>query len=129
MYVREGKSDLQGLWKTGIYLYQETFRKECTQRPAETEDEKSMWERYAEGDRSQKVLHFVHRRKAISVKHILEAAEKELMKVSKCRHDLPEEARIYPSIQCEKCGEKVMEPRVRVRDGKLLCIPCVEREY
>lgn len=98
------------------------------QRPDESDGEKAMWDRYVKGDRSQKVLNFVHNRKASKIKHILEADEKELMKVSKGKHELPEEARIYPSIQCDRCGEKVMEPRVRVRDGKLLCMPCFERE-
>ena len=98
------------------------------QRPDESDGEKAMWDRYVKGDRSHKVLNFVHNRKASKIKHILEADEKELMKVSKGKHELPEEARIYPSIQCDRCGEKVMEPRVRVRDGKLLCMPCFERE-
>jgi formylmethanofuran dehydrogenase subunit E len=40
--------------------------------------------------------------------------------------DLPREAEIYPSIRCALCGEKVMEPRARVKDGKIVCIPCFE---
>jgi formylmethanofuran dehydrogenase subunit E len=98
------------------------------QTPAESAEEKAMWERYAKGDHSRKVQDFVHSRKNAKTKHILDADEKELMKVSKGRQTLPEEARIYPGIPCDVCGEKVMEPRVRVRSGKLLCIPCFERE-
>jgi len=98
------------------------------QKPAESEEEKMMWNRYAKGDHSKKVLTFVHNRKAVKVRQILDAAEKELMEVTKGRQELPAEARIYPSIPCDACGEKVMEPRVRVRSGKLLCIPCFERE-
>lgn len=98
------------------------------QRPAESDEEKSMWERYANGDRSRKILDFVHNAKTARVKHILEAEEKKLLKVTKGLQSLPEEARIYPSIHCEACGEKVMEPRARVRGGKILCIPCFERE-
>lgn len=98
------------------------------QRPAETEEEKRTWELYSSGDRSKKVTTFVHNRKAAKTKHILQADEEELMKVTKGRTDLPESARIYPGIPCEDCAEKVMEPRLRVRNGKLLCIPCFERE-
>lgn len=98
------------------------------QKPAESEEEKAIWERYAKGDHSRKVTQFVHDRKAAKVRHILEADEAELMKVTKGRQELPEEARIYPSIQCDECNEKVMETRARVRSGKILCIPCFERE-
>ena len=98
------------------------------QKPDEPDEEKKMWERYASGDRSRKVLNFVHNMKAAKTRHILDADEKELLKVTKARQELPEEARIYPSIQCDECKEKVMEPRARVRSGKILCIPCFKRE-
>jgi formylmethanofuran dehydrogenase subunit E len=98
------------------------------QRPDESDEEKAMWERYMKGDHSKKTLDFVHSRKAARIRHILEADENELIKVTKGLQPLPEEARIYPSIQCDACGEKVMEPRARVRTGKMLCIPCFERE-
>ena len=98
------------------------------QKPVESDEEKAMWERYMKGDHSKKVLDFVHNRKAARIKHILEADENELIKVTKGLQALPEEARIYPGIQCDECGEKVMEPRARVRAGKILCIPCFEKE-
>lgn len=98
------------------------------QRPAESKKEKMMWELYMKGDRSRGVLDFVHNRKAKKIGHILEADEKELLRVTKGSLKLPQEARIYPSIQCEECHEKVMEPKARIRSGKILCIPCFERE-
>ncbi|MDP2278369.1 MAG: TraR/DksA C4-type zinc finger protein [Nitrospirota bacterium] len=45
------------------------------------------------------------------------------------RHEkmpLPDEAKIYPSIRCERCGEKTMEPRLRVKNWRTVCIPCFE---
>ena len=98
------------------------------QKPDESDEEKEMWKRYANGERSRKVLKIVHNVKAEKIRHILDADEEELLKVTKCRQELPEEARIYPSIQCDECKEKVMEPRARVRSGKILCIPCFKRE-
>ena len=98
------------------------------QKPAESDEARAIWERYMKGDHSKRVLNFVHDRKAAKVGHILDADEAELMKVTKGRHELPKEARIYASIQCDECSEKVMEPRARVRSGKILCIPCFERE-
>ena len=95
-------------------------------RPPETEEEKALWERYAGGDRSKKVVQFVHNRKAVKVQHILDMDEKELMKVTRPEEKLPPGAEIYRSIVCDGCGEKVAEPKVRIQDGKLLCIPCME---
>ncbi len=95
-------------------------------RPPETEEEKAMWERYTKGDRSKKVVQFVHNRKAAKVRHILEMDERELMKVARLKEKLPPEAEIYRSLICDGCGEKVAEPKVRVKDGRLLCIPCME---
>jgi formylmethanofuran dehydrogenase subunit E len=95
-------------------------------RPAESRKEKELWERYMKGDRSTKVEEFVHNRKAAKIRHILEAQEKDLMKVKKGRAELPPEAEIYRSIDCAACGEKVAEPKARMRNGRMLCIPCFE---
>jgi formylmethanofuran dehydrogenase subunit E len=38
----------------------------------------------------------------------------------------PEKAVIYPTMICSKCGEGFMEPLGRVRNGKIVCIPCFE---
>ncbi len=95
-------------------------------RPAETEDEKTAWKKYAGGDRSKKVTQIVHDRKAARVQHILDADDRELMKVTKSREKLPPQAEIYQSIICERCGEKVAEPKVRIQGGNLVCIPCLE---
>jgi len=94
--------------------------------PEETEEEKSMWERYIKGDRSEEVLNMVHNRKAKKIDIIMNAKDDELFTVAKSGMVLPEEARIYPSVRCAGCNEKVMEPRARLRDGKIVCIPCFE---
>lgn len=94
--------------------------------PEETEEEKAMWKRYSEGDRSEDVLKTVHNRKAKKMKAILNAPDSELLKIKKMVLQPPPEAMIYPSIRCEMCGEKVAEPKARVKDGKIVCIPCLE---
>lgn len=96
--------------------------------PAETEQEKEMWRRYAQGDRSEEVLRAVHSRKAKKTKAILEAPESELMRITRVNIPFPPEARIYQSLTCEMCGEKVAEPRARVKNGKVVCIPCFEKD-
>jgi len=94
--------------------------------PEETDEEKRMWDRYMKGDRSEEVLRTVHDTKAKKINLILNINNEELLKVSKGKMDLPKEAKIYLSLPCAICGEKVMEPRARVKDGKIVCIPCFE---
>lgn len=57
---------------------------------------------------------------------ILEAPEDQILKIQEIKLEFPEKARIFNSVICSVCGEQVMEPRARVRDGKPVCIPCSE---
>lgn len=57
---------------------------------------------------------------------ILEAPEDQILKIQEVNLDFPEKARIFNSVTCAFCGEQVMEPRARVRDGRFVCIPCSE---
>ena len=82
--------------------------------PEETDEEKHMWYRYMEGDRSEEVLKTVYDRKAKKINLILNANDEELLILIKGKMDLPEEANVYPSLTCALCGEKMMEPRARV---------------
>jgi formylmethanofuran dehydrogenase subunit E len=94
--------------------------------PPEKEEEKKMWERYMRGDHAAEVLRAVHGRKSRKIDAIMHALDEQLLRVTTGKFDLPEEAKIYPSIRCSVCGEKVMEPRARVKDNKIVCIPCQE---
>ena len=58
------------------------------------------------------------------IEQLLKASESDLMTISQVKIDEPEPARIHASVICEMCGERVMETRVRVVDGKNICIPC-----
>lgn len=53
---------------------------------------------------------------------ILSALESEIVSLTAVTMDLPEEAKIYNTLKCEKCHEPVMETRVH----KGLCIPCAK---
>ncbi len=96
--------------------------------PKETEEEKEMWERYIRGDRSEEVLKAVHDRKSKKIDSIMHAGDEDLFTIKKGRMELPDEAEIYPSLRCSLCGEKVMKPRAKVLDGKVVCIPCFEKD-
>ncbi|WP_321422970.1 FmdE family protein [uncultured Methanobacterium sp.] len=48
----------------------------------------------------------------------------ELFKVESVELEFPEEARIFKSIYCAKCGEPVAEHRARVENGEIVCLTC-----
>lgn len=96
------------------------------QSPSETDEERTMWKRYSEGDRGGDVLKVVHNRKARKIKAILEAQDQDLFDSTPSIVELPDKARLFPSLICDACGEKVMEPKAVQKGGKRLCIPCSE---
>lgn len=60
---------------------------------------------------------------------MLDIPDEELFDVNRVTVDVPAYSRIFASVKCSLCGESVMEPRSRIRDGKPLCIPCSGQEY
>ncbi|ATW26304.1 FmdE family protein [Candidatus Formimonas warabiya] len=57
---------------------------------------------------------------------ILTAPEEEFCKSEFVDIELPEKARIFPSVVCECCGEKMAEIRARIQKGKIVCLACFE---
>ena len=96
--------------------------------PPEDPETEMMWKRYSGGDRSPEVITVVQDRKARKMQTILAADDAELFKINRVEVEMPDAARIYESITCASCGEKVMEPSTKMVEGKLVCIPCAERE-
>lgn len=94
--------------------------------PPEAPETEAMWKRYSEGDRTPEVTSAVQDRKARKMRSVLEADDAELFEVKRIAVELPEPARIYRSVTCALCREKVMEPRTRDIDDRLLCIPCAQ---
>lgn len=58
------------------------------------------------------------------IKMILQADLKDLFTLTPVDTPPVRPARILKSIPCDACGEKTMESRIRLFDGKHLCIPC-----
>lgn len=94
----------------------------------ETEEEKKLWQRFMQGERTKEVVDFINKRKAEKIKQILNASKSEIMKITYPSIKPPQEARIFRSIRCENCGEKVAEVKARLLNGKTLCIPCFEAQ-
>jgi formylmethanofuran dehydrogenase subunit E len=60
---------------------------------------------------------------------VLSIPDEEIFDVKKVTVDVPAYARIFAGVKCSVCGEKVMEPRARMIDGKPVCIACSDHEY
>ena len=58
------------------------------------------------------------------IEYVLTAPIDEVFCVGKPRIGLPEGARSLNSVECAICGEKAAETRMRVMDGKPVCIDC-----
>lgn len=58
------------------------------------------------------------------IEWLLVAPDEEVVDVEEVSIPAPEYARIKKSVTCAFCSERVMETRVRVRDGQFACIPC-----
>jgi formylmethanofuran dehydrogenase subunit E len=52
------------------------------------------------------------------------SAGPEVFDIKKIVFEVPHTASIYQTLQCSECGEGVMEPRARIKDGRIVCLPC-----
>lgn len=59
--------------------------------------------------------------------HYLQIDLEDMFDIQEPQIPLPRPAKVLASITCDHCGEKVMESRIRLFDGKKLCIPCFEQ--
>jgi formylmethanofuran dehydrogenase subunit E len=57
-------------------------------------------------------------------KKIFSAAANELFDFSEPTIELPEQARIFNSVACDLCGEKAREDKIRLQNGKKVCLGC-----
>jgi formylmethanofuran dehydrogenase subunit E len=88
------------------------FQKVVKERAGTAEDEKRLKEMWRE----------------LSFK-LLEVSDEELFDIRQMQINVPAYARIFASVKCSICGENVMEPRARLKDGNPVCIPCSGQEF
>jgi len=92
--------------------------------PTETQERQAFWKRYMAGDHSSEVVKDVKEAKAAKVEAILAADDQDLFAIEKLTVELPGKAKIYPTLTCVKCGEKVMEPKTVVHQDGPICQTC-----
>ncbi len=57
-------------------------------------------------------------------KYILTAPVDEVFELKKPHYSLPEQARIFNSLVCELCHEGAPEHKMRLQEGKKVCLDC-----
>jgi formylmethanofuran dehydrogenase subunit E len=60
--------------------------------------------------------------------YLLNAPVDEVFDCKEVQINLPESARIFSSIVCDNCGESAPEHKIRLQEGKNVCLDCF-REY
>ncbi|MFC1902246.1 FmdE family protein [Chloroflexota bacterium] len=60
---------------------------------------------------------------------VLDLPDEEVFDIRQVVADVPAYARIFASAKCSVCGENVMEPRTRMKDGQPICLACSDHEY
>jgi formylmethanofuran dehydrogenase subunit E len=60
---------------------------------------------------------------------VLELPDEEVFDIKQVAVDVPAYARIFASVKCSVCGENVMEPRIRIKEGKPICLACSDQEF
>jgi formylmethanofuran dehydrogenase subunit E len=60
---------------------------------------------------------------------MLDVPDEGVFFINRVNIDVPSFARIFDSVRCSVCGENIMEPRARIKEGKPVCIPCSGQEY
>ena len=55
---------------------------------------------------------------------ILEGPVDEVFDIKQPNFDVPEKARLFKTIKCEICGEGAPEHKIRIMNGKHVCLDC-----
>jgi formylmethanofuran dehydrogenase subunit E len=59
--------------------------------------------------------------------YLLNAPVDELFECREAAITVPERARLFSSVVCEKCGEAASEHTIRIQKGKKVCLDCFEK--
>ncbi|MBC7188645.1 tRNA (N6-threonylcarbamoyladenosine(37)-N6)-methyltransferase TrmO [Candidatus Aerophobetes bacterium] len=90
----------------------ELFEKIVKKREKDKEAEKLLWEKWK--DISFALLNF---------------SDDELFKIEEVEVKVPEYAPIFENGRCDNCGEEAIESRIKERNGKFLCVSCLDEGF
>jgi formylmethanofuran dehydrogenase subunit E len=72
---------------------------------------------------------FQHLWQAVARRELQEVPLEEQFLIQTLTVALPPLARRFATVTCSRCGEGVMEPRARIKEGQTLCLACAGEEY
>lgn len=58
--------------------------------------------------------------------YLLNTAVEDLFEIKTPSFTLPERARIFTTVNCESCGEGAPENKIRLMEGKKVCLDCFQ---
>ncbi len=96
-------------------------------KPAGAE-ESALMKRVRVGDVSEEEEKESARLRQQRIETILSMPLSDLVEVKTIEPEIPPRARIFNSVVCDACGEKTMELRLRLLEGKLFCPECFEKQ-
>jgi len=72
---------------------------------------------------------FQHLWQAVARRELQEVPLEEQFLIRQLTVTLPPPARRFATVTCSGCGEGVMEPRVRVVEGRMVCLACANASH
>ena len=72
---------------------------------------------------------FQHLWQAVARRELQEVPLEEQFSIQQLTITLPPLARRFATMTCSRCGEGVMEPRVRVQGGQMVCLACAGEDH
>ena len=72
---------------------------------------------------------FQHLWQAVARRELQEVDLEQQFVIQPLTITLPDLARRFATVTCAQCGEGVMEPRVRVIEGQMVCLACAGEEH
>jgi formylmethanofuran dehydrogenase subunit E len=72
---------------------------------------------------------FHHLWEAVARRELEEVDLDEQFLIETCTIQMPAFARIFATEVCERCGEAVMESRIRVQGSQKVCLACAGEQY
>ncbi len=91
---------------------------------SKSEEMRALRQKVLEGKASKEECERFYAYQLARAEKILKSPLDSLFVASKIQTEAPKKARLFDSYTCASCGEMVMEPKARLKEGKIVCIPC-----
>ena len=72
---------------------------------------------------------FQHLWQAVARRELLEVPLEDQFRIQHLKIPVPGQAPRFATLTCSRCGDGVMEPRLRVQAGRMLCLDCAGESH